>query len=410
MTVAFIPAFVLVGLIYALANRDIHSMLRVGLGLAVGAAVAATWYVHNFSNVYQYLTGFGFGAQAANYGPSRSPLSLHDWYIFFITNTDAYFYAGEAAVFFLGWIAFAAFASRGGLREAILSGNAQNFVCKLLEWLKTGPLIFTGFVVSAEGLTALITSRNQGSAFIAPLVLPISIVAAWGIDRGADLLGSASTAPRHSSRRGSVLVTLLITVFVGALVVPDALLTFLPMATETSSSVAFPDSTRLTLWDSIGTLRLYEDAGEVAGSVEANPGTKSAGRSWLEATAYLNNELRTESQLLKRPPLLVFTFRDRLINVNTIEMDGLLRFGATPGVTWISPVPGDDSPRSLISQVSGLDSQVTMVATATPGPDEFQPELPAGIGSLYVDQLNFVKLAHYRLPDGRQMTLWVPHP
>jgi hypothetical protein len=136
-------------------------------------------------------------------------------------------------------------------------------------------------------------------------------------------------------------------------------------------------------------------------AVEPRPYSAATGRAWLAVSAFLDGQLWAESRLLHRYPSIVFTFRHRLVNSSTLTLDSLLRYQAGPIWTWMSPIPGDRRPADYFAQVAFVDTTLTMVATAPPGPDEFSPALPPGLEKLYVAHLHLHPVATYRMPDGR---------
>ncbi len=400
MTVAFLPGMVLAALVPVLARRSWSGLLRVFAGILLGAAVAATWYGHNFAGVYDYLTSHGYGSQAAQYGPVRSVLSPHDWYLFMLNITDGYLFAGEALFLLIGWVACAMAVVWKGIQARSL--GVRRLFGQVCTWASADPVELSSAIVAVTGLTALMSSRNQGSAFIAPLVVPLAIVAARGI-----MVMLRPLSLRRPVRAGAVLTAMIVPL---AFTLISAGLTFLPLSSEATASVSvsFPIASELVLWDSRGTLRNYEDAAKVPKSVEPDLGSTANGRAWLAAWTFADDEIWQASQAGSRPPLAAFAFNNRMLNLNQIALDSLIRHQSVIRLGLINPLPAGAPTAAYLDQMSAIDPMVTVVATVTQGPDDIQPAVPVAIGYAYASSLHFDPFARYRLPDGQRLVLWAP--
>lgn len=403
MTVAFLPGLVLAAVVPVLARRSFRGLLRVLAGLAAGAAVAATWYVHNFGGVYAYLTSYGYGAHASAYGASRSPLSPHDWYVFLQGEANSYFFAGVAAFLLAGWLATAWTVARRCRRLRPASGG----IGPVLRWARirvaAGPAVLSCSIVAVAGMVVLMSSRNQGSAFVAPLVVPLVVVASWGI---------AVVTGHVVARRRRVMGALLGLAAAAVLVLTSvsAALTFLPLPVQVAASVPLPlpGSPSFVVWNSASTLRGYEDAGDIPASAEPDPGSRATGRAWLAVSAYVDDTVRRASNAEQRPPLVVLTFNDRMVNINTVALDSLVRYGSVLSCFLVQPLPGGTQVAGYLQEAERVRSYVTVVATVTGAVDEFQPQVPAGVGPAYARSLGFTPFARRRLPDDQWLELWGP--
>ncbi len=390
MTVAFLPGLLLAVLVPAAARRSWSSFLRIVGGLAVGAAVAATWYVANFGSVYSYLTSAGYGPEAALYGPARSLFSVGDWYQFLLTNANLYLYAGEASFLVVGWLACVGIVIQKCAPLHSLRVRLRSLSRQFRAWSASDPLVLACAIVAVTGMVALMSSRNGGSGFIAPLVVPLVIVASWGVMRSLQLLRAwLRPTPRAVFTLAAV---------VTALTLGSAALTFLPMSVEAVASVPFPNGDHLTLWDSAqGTLRRYED----------NAGVPfSAGRGWVAASAFADKEIWAKSAAAGHPPVAVLAFNDYMINVNTVSLDSAIHHRGQLQLAVMYPLPGYNGTAEYLNQIKWIDPIVTVVATITGGADEFQPAVPLSVGIDYVSSLHFKPFARYRLPDGEWLVLW----
>jgi 4-amino-4-deoxy-L-arabinose transferase-like glycosyltransferase len=401
MTVAFIPGLVLAAAVPVAARRSRSGLLRLLGGLLLGAAVAATWYVDNLGGVYRYLTNAGYGAQAASYGPPRSVFSPHDWYLFLTNMVDGYLYAGVGVFLLVGWLACVAALVQRGVRSRRSGEPFRDLLERLRIWAARDPAVLSCAIVAAAGMTALMSSRNQGSAFIAPLVMPLVVVAACGT---TELLRAIGVGRRRVS--AAVVAGVASAVAIVSLTSLTAALTFLPVSDEVMASVPFLDNTRLVLWDSRGTLRNYEDGGDVPPTVEPDPGSQAVGRAWVAASRFVGDEIWRASSAQGRPPVAVFAFSDRMLNFNTVQLYSLLWHRAAIAVGVINPEPAGTPPAGYFGDVAPLDSIVTVVATVTSVADEAQAPVPVSVGVYYARSLHFRPFARRWLPDGQWVVLW----
>jgi hypothetical protein len=376
MTVAFVPGLVVAALVPVFARKSARGLLRVLAGLVVGTAVAATWYVHNFESVYTYLTSYGYGAQAASYGAQRSLLSAHDWYFFLLGQANGYFYAGVAAFLMVGWLAAAGVVAGRCLRARSRGWGVRPLLHQVRARLAMAPVVLSCVIVAAAGTLTLMSSRNNGSGFLA---------------HRRTTLGIALAVP-------AAVILLLASV--------SAALTFLPMPVQVAAVLPVPGTATLVLWESAGTLRTYEDGGGVPISVEPDPGAKATGRAWLAASAFADAAIRQASSASGRVPLAVFTFNERMLNVNTVELDSLVRYRSALAQFLLEPLSRNASVADYLRQASAIDPSVTAVATVTTNSDEFEPQVPLGVGVDYARSLQFRPFARYWLPDGQWLVLW----
>ncbi|HEX3333034.1 MAG TPA: hypothetical protein VHS57_01755 [Acidimicrobiales bacterium] len=404
MTLAFVPGLIVAALLLVAATRSLRSLLNVGAGLVVGALLAATWYVHNWSNVYAYLNGFGYGAQAGSYGPQRSLFSVHDWYDFIVSMTNTYLSAGFTLYVILGWVAALALAVIGLVRAPRTTPGPMTRARWARLQAERAPEVITAAIVASFGTAALLSSRNQGNAFIAPLVVPLVLVATSGF-KALFAAIRASDAQRMRSVGRPIALGLM--VLASGLVVVSGLVVFLPQTIHVSATVPVSSTLRIGLWNSDSAMELYEAAGHVPASVDPAPNSSGTGRAWLAAWGSVDSAIRAQEHGRPNPPVVVLTFRDELLNTNTIAMESLLRDEVEPVQYQFTPTAGHDSGRYILSRVQPLDPSVRVVITATAGPDDIPPALPENIGLEYVRSLHFAEASSHRLPDGRTVTIWV---
>jgi hypothetical protein len=395
MTIAFLPGILLAALVPVATRRSLRSLLHVLAGAGVAFLVAATWYWHNLRSVLDYLHSFGYGARSAEYGSERSLLSARDWYVFGAHLSANYLQVGMTIAVIGGLVLTAATAARAGAHQRA-EGGWGALVRRLHAVASSSSVVLTSAVIVASGLAALMSSRTEGSAFVAPLVAPLAIVAARGVE--------SVHAPARQ-RLAAVGTTVL--------VAPAALLGLLPIRTvvTVTAQVHLPllPPEQMTLVDSRGTLRTYLDGGGPEPADAPGPGTAEHGRQWFAASAHVIDASRQRADIDHRPPLIVLTFRHRVLNVNTLALDSFIRFDTRPWLTMLNPALPGETADDVAAQTDRYAAHITMVATADDGPNEFVPTLPSGVGDLVVRRLGFVLLERFRIPDGRWVSLWVAH-
>jgi hypothetical protein len=266
---------------------------------------------------------------------------------------------------------------------------------RVIGVLRSGSIALTSTIIAAAGIAALMSSRTDGSAFAAPLVAPLAVAASRGVE------SIRSVQRQRVWTIGSVVA-----------VAPAAVLGFLPiryvvLAQHTVDLPALP-AVNLTIVDSRGTLRTYVDGGGVMPAGAPTPGTPEHGRQWFAASARIVDAAHTQTAELHQPAVLVFTFRHRLLNPNTLGMDSFLRFQQQLPMVMLNPALPGQTVDDVAAVVEPIAKAVTMVLTADDGPNEFTPPLPPRLGEIVVQRLGFVLSDRFQLLDGRWVSLWVP--
>ena len=173
LTLAFLPALVLVGLAALAIGPDRgRRAVNLLLAAAVSLVVAGPWYYRNGEGVFDYLTSFGYGRGSTSYGEGQSLLSLESYRL-----TAVYTVQNLGVPIFLFWL----------FGALVLSGSLV-----VLGW-RSGALTALGRAARSPllpcvlwavwGMAALTTSGNKGSGFIAPLVPACAVLTAWAVWR-----------------------------------------------------------------------------------------------------------------------------------------------------------------------------------------------------------------------------------
>ncbi len=295
MTVAFVPG-VLLAAGLAIAVRDGprgRALINLGLAILTAAAVAATWYWRNLQPVYDYLTGFGYGDQADQYGPAHELLS---WGRFSgVGERIAADLLLPLSLIVLAGLLLAAVEAVRRIRGSSERGGALRELA--------GSEAFCVAVVFAVGYLALISSRNVGNGFTFPLAVllpPLAVVAL--------------------RRRPRALVP------VAALI---GLLATLNVAASTDLSATLSRSRAVSV-PSLGSVPWLRGVPNAVAAIRAQaPGPETrfdpAERGWPRADEALAGYL-VELQGSAPPPIVAFGARNRIVNTNTVGLATLLLF------------------------------------------------------------------------------------
>ncbi|MBB4342157.1 ArnT family glycosyltransferase [Rhizobium leguminosarum] len=177
MTLAFIPGMALGAFVYSLGNpggysstakRLLWAYFLLLLAATVAIAVAMTWFWENADGVFQYLTNYGYGAKATEFGPS------HFWWGTIVAILSALFIIHLPHALFL--------AAGGAAMIVYLARSCASGRRKTVEAIFQSPVTpIVIFVALASAV--LLTSSNKGSAFALPIIPPAIILAVWAIFR-----------------------------------------------------------------------------------------------------------------------------------------------------------------------------------------------------------------------------------
>mgnify|MGYP002078509811 CR=1 FL=1 len=164
---AFVPGLVLAAAVLAWRAPDRRRTAgHLLLALVVGGVLAGSWYLFSAPEIWDYLTGYGYGDDSSRYG-AASVTSLQWWL------SDAVAVVSDGL--YLPFTIALAVGAGAGLATVVRSrerGTRRSLLRLVLD-SDAFPLL----VAIAAGFAALLTSRNQGTGFVLPL-LPASVVLA----------------------------------------------------------------------------------------------------------------------------------------------------------------------------------------------------------------------------------------
>jgi 4-amino-4-deoxy-L-arabinose transferase-like glycosyltransferase len=373
LTLAFIPALVVVGVIAVAAGPARgRRVLNVLLAAAVAAAVAAPWYLHNGGAVWDYLTAFGYGSARSAYGNDQSLVSLDSWRV-----SAQYVVATAGLPLVLLWLLAAVL-----LVTFVVSRWRQAGVVRTTA-SSARSLLMPSVVWAAWGLAALTSSGNKGTGFITPLVPALAVLTAWAIVR-------CPRVPRRALMAVAVAVLVANTV----------------ASTDPRSALSEPHTVHLPwLGDSVvtngaGSIQNYIRGGQV------NPGTgqftRRQGQAWQRSNRQLTRLLNELG-----PAFVVFGFRHRLVNVNTVQLEQRLADRDLIPLTMVDPIAVPNDEQAMVDYLTtGAAATSCLVLTARGAPFEIEPIVDPDLMARAARASGFVRRTTLELPDRRTVVVW----
>jgi 4-amino-4-deoxy-L-arabinose transferase-like glycosyltransferase len=389
MTLAFIPGLLAGAGLHVLSapNRHIPRLALLAGAAALGAGLLAAWLVPNFTYVAQYLFSFGYGNRAAEYAHcancGATAVSAHSllagWIITIQALVDGDIYLPD----FL-------FICAGGAAAVIYSAVqiAQNGLPSWVRAVWQSPLLPVA-CFAAEAMVALNSSANKGSAFFAPLMPALFLLSVYFI---LNLVKAAWY------RRG---ISAIVAVFALAVGVPFLSLTSWAAHPAVAS---IPVLNGATLSDGRGTIERYESFSYPDGYNQ--PVDAATGRAWMAASQQTS---MTVLAMMGTRAVVTFGFRNHLYNVNTVNLAMIQRTGIAFAMNQIDPQVTGDSVAAYQNwlQTVGANSCVLLTSDhAVPG--DFNPPVVRLYMQQAARQAGFTPQGGWALPDGEQITLWVP--
>jgi 4-amino-4-deoxy-L-arabinose transferase-like glycosyltransferase len=382
MGIAYVPGVAAAGVV-ALAARPREEWLPGLLNLALLAvsafAVAATWYWRNIDSVYDYLTGFGYGSEAANFGEEHATLSWGWWHAVATLMTSVDLLLPLAVLILAGLVALAVAA----VRRVLGSGDRRETLVRLLRSDTLGVAI-----VFAVGYLALSTSTNAGSGFTFPLAIllpPIAVVAL-----------------REYPRAVIPAVTAI------------ALVTALNVLATSSFSetLAKKRNVHVPLFGTVpwtnGVPRAVETIRVEAPGPETRFVEKDRGwpRADIALSRYVFDELSTPTEI----PLVAFGMRNRVFNTNTVQLGALsgLKVGLPVEQLIADEGNGPDAYEAKLTDPENGVPGVVLTTSSNEG--DFTPLVDQESVETAARRLHFRIVRTMQLPNGVQLRIWFRRP
>jgi hypothetical protein len=377
---ALLPAAVLAALVrLALARARPRQWVNLGAGLLVASLTASIWYTATWHPVWNYLTSYGYGQQAAGYGQGRPLLSWDRWTfrIVYAMDTEVYLPLSIAAL----------------VCAAVAAGR---LVRQRPTWLREPQHVAARFLRRGWGTVTLVlvvdyavlsSTRNPGSSFELPL-LPAA----------AALLVSAASM---SGRTGRILA---LTASTGAaafsIIAADGLL---PGPPERRDVQLGPVS--VTAYDDRGPLLYYSTRFLPATA----GGTEPLLRRWARSNRDLTSTLFEQAAQHRKPvPVVFFAVQDPFVNTNSLALLAQERGVTLPIGVLASPKQAHESFAAQLQDPARGIPDVVIIGppSANPAAETFAPpvDMTAVRRAAHVD--GFHKSSDVVLPDRRHMELW----
>lgn len=377
MVLAFLPGIMAaMALAVAVGPARARRAVNGALGVAAAVAVAFPWYRVNWSLVYDYLTSFGYGSRAAEYGIAAPFFSFTAWRVTL---------QSLAISVFLPYLLLLGVG--GAVLVAVAGSEARRRGLRLVTLAAARSPLMPCVLVVIEGLAALTSSQNKGSGFVAPLIPAMAVCLGWAAARlpvrPRRLLGAAAAA--------TVVLNVLAAADLGTTLARPRLLTL-------------PVLGLIPVTDGRGTLQQYEAAEGIYTNPSAQPLSRRQGAAWVAANADAAARVRASGG-----PRVVtaFGFRHRLLNVNSVQIEEL-SVGAPPlPLAQVAPLVTTDTVDGYARWLSGGDaSRACNLLTAAGDAYEFPPAVTTPSIEQAAQQEGFVRFTQWPLPDGRLVTLW----
>jgi 4-amino-4-deoxy-L-arabinose transferase-like glycosyltransferase len=380
MMIALTPCLVfaaMLTLVFDSTERK-RRVVNCGLGLAVGFAVAATWYGRNWPLVGEYLLSFGYGDRSAYHGHAHPMLSWAYWTARLKTIINGFYLplAILVAATLVVWIARVLLQTReNGRIGRAFRLNLQNGV-----WICT--------VVVVSGYLALASSRNEGTGFALPL-LPVLVALA---------AAAAARLKSQAVRACLVAAFLLVSVFNLAMKA-DAFPAF-----SGTWSVPVPALGTLRVIDGSSDIRrLLTDAGNDVGPPTAR--MPEVHKQWLVLGREVAPWFDRFANSHQRRPIVAFASKDPFFNTNLIDLSARLLLRRRLWVGQLEPRGGDNTEAYRV-QLTDPRPPPNLLVTTDPGPSEYKPSLTQAYVEDAARSLGFQQVGSFRLPDGRETRVW----
>lgn len=383
MTVAFLPGLlVAAGLAWLASSDRVQAARNLGLGVMAMTAVAAPWYLGNWREVSGYLLGAGYGATSTQYQfATAPPLSLDGMTAFLYRQVNEYLYLPAALVLGAGLAA-------GLWRLAAWWDRCwETPIRTRMAHLARRPEVVIAVAV-ASGMAALMSSRNAGTGFIAPLLPAATVLAVCSLAR--------------LPHRGLRVVALSLAALVGLWGVLAK--SGIPPLDRGRLVVAVPMVGDTTVYLPAGPIQLYERDGGYGGYELERPRDDADWRPDERQAAEL---ITSYARARGTSAICGFGFQDRFFNGNTLNLEA--RVGGRepiPCVGLDSLRDGSDGPavERWLGAGGGASVNVLMTATGTSGEDasSVDPEVMTR-GALAA---GFYRIGQMTLPNRREVTFW----
>ena len=379
MTVAFVPGLFVVAVIMILVRRrdDLKErLLNLGLGSAAAVLVSLTWYWRNFDPVYDYLTNFGYGSRASEFGEESSTLSWERFELVLERMIQ-----GDLLVP-LTVLVFVALVACGFLLVRRLR-DAEDRRAEL--WRILGTNAVGVFLIAAAGFAALMTSQNGGNGFTYPIAMLLPPLAVVSL--------------RHFRAAATPAAILVIAIAIVNL---------------TATSALWKDAaeTRHVALPVLGELPWVNGDAQAPSSIRSQvPGPESHFTSedegWTEVDSQLATLLLSKIAPEGQPRLSAFASRNRVVSTNSVGLKGLLDHRIQIPFTQLLAEPSDSVAAYERQLTTPIIGEPTAVVTTSTEAGDFEPFVTQKKVEVALRRTNFALVREVPAPDGRTFRIWV---
>jgi dolichol-phosphate mannosyltransferase len=382
MMIALIPGLALAAMltvVYGPTERK-RRAVNFGLAMAVGFAIAATWYGRNWPIVAEYLLSYGYGDRSVYHGQAYPMLSWAYWTARLNTIING---------FYLPLAVLVAATLVVGIAQVLLQTRETRRIGGALR-LNLQNVVWICSVVVVSGYLALASSRNEGTGFALPL-LPILVALAM----------AAAARLRSQAVRACLVAAFLLVSLFNVVMKADVAPAF-----SGSWSVPVPALGALRVIDGSGDIqRLLTYAGNDVGPPTAR--MPEVHKQWLALGREVVTWLDSFADRHQRQPIVVFASNDPFFNTNLIGLSARLHLRRRLWVGQLEPTRGGDNTEAYRVQLTDpRRGPPNLVVTTDPGPSEYKPSVTQARAENVARSLGFQQVGSFHLPDGRETRVW----
>lgn len=378
MAVAFLPGLAVAALLPVVLNyrdRLQQRLLNLGIALVSALLVAATWYWNNIGPVYDYLTEFGYGSQAKNFGEEASFFSWERFKLVAEKIIQGDLLVPMSLLVVVGLVACAV-AVVQRLRAA------EDRKAEALRILGSDAVAL--FIVAGAGFGALMSSQNGGFGFTFPVAM---------------LLPPLAVVALRRYRAAIVPVTVLVVAIAVVNLVANS-----NLSDDLSER-------RLVEVPAFGYLPWISGEPAAVGNVRQQaPGPDT--RFTAEDEGYVATDLELARTLLDKiapegsPRLVAFASRNRVVSTNSVGLAGLVNYRR--GIPFTQLLAEPDTVAHYEEQITGPDlGEPTAVVTTSTEEGDFEPLVTQAKVETALKNLDFRLVRQVGMPDGRNLRVWV---